>query len=286
MITLRAYAKLNLALAVTGVRADGYHELDTIMQSISLYDTVTVEKAQGIKVTMDKPWASEQSNAAYKAAAAFINATGSGGALITINKNIPRMAGLGGASADAAAALIGLNKLYGSPLTKDALLGISASIGADVPFALTGGTARARGIGEKLTPLKPEKPFYYAVAKPFDGVSTAQAFEKYTSSGHISMDGVEFAVVKGDISLFARYSDNALGLASLAIAPGILKAAAALKAAGALKAFMTGSGSAVFSVFETFEAAKNAAQLVGGGFELCGAFAPTACGVEITGENL
>ena len=286
MITLRAYAKLNLALAVKGLRADGYHELDTIMQSISLYDAVTVEKAQGIKVTMDKPWADEQSNAAYKAASAFLSATGSGGALITINKNIPRMAGLGGASADAAAALISLNKLYGSPLKADALLSIAASVGADVPFALTGGTSRAKGIGEKLTPLKPEKPFYYAVVKPREGVSTAQAFQKYTSSGHISMDSVEFAVIKGDIQMFTRFSNNALGLASLAIAPDILKAAAALKAAGALKAFMTGSGSAMFSVFETFEAAKSAAQLVGGGFELCGAFCPTACGVEITGEDI
>jgi 4-diphosphocytidyl-2-C-methyl-D-erythritol kinase len=153
-----------------------------------------------------------------------------------------------------------------------------------VPFALTGGTARAKGIGEKLKPLKPAKSFYYTVVKPYEGVSTAQAFARFSSSGHISIDSVEFAVLKGDTELFSRFSENALGLASLALAPGMLKAAAVLKGAGAVKAFMTGSGSAMFSVFETFEQAKHAAQLVGGGFEFCGAFSPTDRGVEITGE--
>jgi 4-diphosphocytidyl-2-C-methyl-D-erythritol kinase len=196
------------------------------------------------------------------------------------------MAGLGGASADAAAVLAGLDRLYGTHLAPESLQKLGISVGADVPFALAGGLARAKGIGEKLTYLKPNKPMHYAVVKPFAGVSTAEAFKRYSGSGHISIDTVEFAVIKGDVSLFLRSSGNALSMSALGIAPDILKAAAALKEAGALKAFMTGSGSAVFSASETEQQANFAAQNVKGEFELCGAFSPVSCGVEITGENL
>lgn len=286
MITLNAYAKLNLALAITGVRPDGYHELDTIMQSISLCDAVIMEKSEGIAVLMDADWTDEKGNTAYKAAEAFIKHTGTGGALITITKRIPRMAGLGGASADAAAVLIGLDKMYDTRLGPDVLRQLGTSVGADVPFALAGGLARAKGIGEKLTFLKPGKPMYYALVKPVAGVSTAEAFKRYSGSGHISIDTVEFAVLKGDMPLFSRSSENALSMAALAIAPDILEAAAALKQAGALKAFMTGSGSAVFAAFETQQQAQNAAQNVKGNFELCGAFSPVSRGVEIIGEDI
>jgi 4-diphosphocytidyl-2-C-methyl-D-erythritol kinase len=284
MITLKAYAKLNLSLDVTGKREDGYHELDTIMQSISLYDTVSIEKADGISVRMDKDWANEQDNTAYKAAMAFLKLTGSGGADISIQKRIPRMAGLGGASADAAAVLVGLDRLYETALSFEAMNGLAVSVGADVPFALTGGLARAKGIGERLTPLKASKPIYYAVVKPHQGVSTAEAFRCYCGSAHVSIDSVKYAVLKGDTELFARYAGNALGMAALSVAPAILKAADALKAAGAAKAFMTGSGSAMFAVFDTEQTARNAAERVKGDFELCGAFRPMNTGVEITGE--
>lgn len=285
MITLNAYAKLNLALAVKGVRQDGYHELDTIMQSISLCDTVSIEKADGITVRMDAPWADEKDNTAYKAAQGFVKYTAAGGASITIAKRIPRMAGLGGASADAAAVLIGLDRLYETRLAPEVLHKLGTSVGADVPFALSGGLARAKGIGEKLTFLRPNKNMHYVVVKPFAGVSTAEAFKRYSGSGRISIDTVEFAVIKGDIPLFMRSSENALSMAALGIAPDILKAAAALKQAGAQKAFMTGSGSAVFSVCETQQEAQNVAERVKGDFELCGAFSPVDCGADITGDN-
>ena len=112
MIVLKAYAKLNLSLDITGKRDDGYHDLDTIMQSISLFDTVTVKKAHGIHVEMDTDATDEKSNTAYAAAQAFCAHTNVPGVHITIQKRIPPMAGLGGASADAAAVLIGLNRLY------------------------------------------------------------------------------------------------------------------------------------------------------------------------------
>lgn len=280
MIKLYAYAKLNLALDVLGNRDDGYHELDTIMQSISLYDTVCVEKADGITVHMDNPLADPQSNTAYIAAKLFTEHTGISGAQITIEKNIPRMAGLGGASADAAAVLVGLNALHDTNLDEQTLKDIGRQIGADVPFAITGGTARAMGVGEKLTQMPLAKPLHFAVVKPHQGVSTAQAFAAYTKAAPVRMESVAYAVRKGDIKLFNKYSRNALGMAALTIAPQIMKAASALGEEG--KAFMSGSGSSMFAMFETAEQAQKAAERVHGDFELCGAFSSMSYGVKIT----
>ncbi|MGI5848482.1 MAG: 4-(cytidine 5'-diphospho)-2-C-methyl-D-erythritol kinase [Christensenellales bacterium] len=285
MITLKAYAKLNLSLAIIGKRADGYHELDTIMQSISLFDTVTVNKAPGTRVRMNIDSVNEKYNTAYAAAETFAQYTGLHGADIFIEKRIPRMAGLGGSSADAAAVLAGLDKLYDTNLSIETLLELAKGIGADVPFALFGGTARAKGIGERLKRLSLQKQMYYVVIKPYQGVSTAEAFGRYRQSSYISMDTVEYAVQKGDIDLYCRYAANALGLAALSIAPDILKAAQALMSAGAKNALMSGSGSSMFAVFDTEEEARLAAQCIKGDFELCGAYCPKDNGIEIMGET-
>lgn len=282
MIVLNAYAKLNLSLDITGVRKDGYHELDTLMQSISLFDTVTIEKADGVHVRMDEAAVNEKSNTAYAAAAAFARHTNSPGADISIRKRIPQRAGLGGSSADAAAVLVGLDRLYGTRLDAQTLARIGQTIGADVPFALLGGTARAQGIGEKLTRLFPKKYMHYVVVKPLSGVSTAEAFKRYRRSAPVHIDTVQYAVLKGDINLFCRFAENALGIAALGIAPEIMKAANALMAAGAKKALLTGSGSSMFAPFETAEEAASVAGRIKGGFALCGAFSPKEAGVEIT----
>lgn len=282
MIRLRAYAKLNLSLDIRGKRDDGYHELDTIMQSIDLFDTVEIEKASALRVRMDMPGVDERRNTAYAAAEAFLAHTGMpGGADIAIQKRIPAQSGLGGASADAAAVLIGLNRLYGTQLSADTLRMLGKSVGADVPFALVGGTARAQGIGEILTPLYPKKEFHYIVIKPASGVSTAEAFARYRVSDHVSIDSVEYALLKGDLELFLHFAGNALGLAALAVAPQILRAAEALMAAGAPKALMTGSGSAMFAPFETPEAAQQAVQRIRNEFTYCGVHSVTTAGVEI-----
>lgn len=283
MIKLFAYAKLNLALNVLGRRDDNYHELDTIMQSISLCDVVSIEKADELAVIMDKAIVDPQHNTAYIAAKIFEEFTGIGGAQITIEKHIPSMAGLGGASADAAAVLVGLNELYDTKLSTETLQKIGRQIGADVPFALTGGTARAKGIGEKLEMLKLNKPLHFVVVKPHQGVPTAQAFAAYTKAAPARMESVAYAVQKGDIEMFNKYSRNALGMAALSIAPQIMKAASALGEFG--KAFMSGSGSSMFVVFETAGQAKTAAQSVHGDFELCGAFKSMNKGVKKAGEN-
>ncbi len=285
MIRLKAYAKLNLSLDVLGRHADGYHELDTIMQSIDLFDTVTIKKSDTLSVRFDTHGIDALHNTAFSAAEAFFSHTGiTGGAEIAIQKRIPVKSGLGGASADAAAVLAGLNHLYGANLANEALRKLGRRVGADVPFALTGGTARAQGIGEALTPLHPKKLFSYAIVKPHAGVSTAEAFARYRASEHVSIDTVEYALLKGDIDLFLRYAGNALGLAALAIAPEMLRTANALMAAGAPKALMTGSGSAMFAPFEAFDTSRQAALRMQGDFEYCDAHIPVPAGVEILEE--
>ncbi|MEL7603743.1 MAG: 4-(cytidine 5'-diphospho)-2-C-methyl-D-erythritol kinase, partial [Bacillota bacterium] len=254
MIRLSTYAKLNLSLDVTGKRPDGYHNLDGIMQSISLADIVEIEQADGISVSFDVPDVDPVSNTAYAAARAFFDHTDIlGGAIIRIQKRIPRMAGLGGASADAAAVLAGLNRLYDAHLDNHALAALGVKLGADVPFALIGGAARAKGVGEQLKPLHLKTPFFAVVVKPYAGVSTAEAFRRYRASAPLSIGAVEYALMKGDIPLFEQYAGNALGIAALSIAPEIMKAASALKAAGAAKALMSGSGSTMFAVFATMD---------------------------------
>jgi 4-diphosphocytidyl-2-C-methyl-D-erythritol kinase len=286
MIRLKAYAKLNLSLDIRGKRSDGYHELDSIMQSIDLFDTVTIEKSDTLRVCFDTGGIDAQRNTAVAAAQAFFAHTGiQGGADIAVQKRIPVMSGMGGASADAAAVLIGLNRLYGTQLDADVLRMLGKGVGADVPFALIGGTARAQGFGEMLTPLYPGKHFHCVVVKPRVGVSTAEAFKRYRTSEHVSIDTVEYALLKGDLELFLRFADNALGLAALAVAPPILRAAEALRAAGAPKALMTGSGSAMFAPFETIGEAQAAAQRVRGDFAYCGAHSPVPAGVQIEEER-
>jgi len=286
MIRLKAYAKLNLSLDIRGKRPDGYHELDMIMQSIDLYDAVLIRKADTIRVSFDAVDIDPLRNTAVSAAKEFFAFIGiPGGADISVQKRIPTQSGMGGASADAAAVLAGLNRLYGADLTEHTLRMLGKRVGADVPFALTGGTARARGIGEALTPLHPARPFYYLVLKPHEGVSTAEAFARYRASEHVSIDTVEYAVVRGDMNLYLRCAGNALGLAALAVAPQILRTADALRAAGAKKALMTGSGSAMFAPFETAEEARSVAQRIKGDFACCGVHSPVPAGLEIMEET-
>ena len=286
MIRLKAYAKLNLSLDIRGKRPDGYHELDTIMQSIDLFDAVLIKKAEAVRAGFDTGDIDPLRNTAVSAAKEFFAFTGiQGGTDISVQKRIPVQSGMGGASADAAAVLVGLNRLYGAQLNDHTLRMLAKRVGADVPFALTGGTARARGIGEALTPLQPAKLFHYVVLKPQEGVSTAEAFARYRKSEHVSIDTVEYAVVKGDLELYLRCAGNALGLAALAIVPQILRTADALRAAGAKKALMTGSGSAMFAPFETMDEARAAAERIRGDFAYCGVHSPAASGIEIMEET-
>lgn len=185
-IKITACAKINLSLSVLGKREDGYHELDTVMQSVDLSDTVYIEKCRGI--ITDCKGISAEENIAARAARLFCEKTGAEGCKIKIEKRIPAAAGLGGGSADAAAVLAGLNRLYKTGISETELCEIAVKIGADVPFLIAGGTVRARGIGEKLTPLMPLKDCWFLLAKAEEKPSTAEMFSRLDSTDYIKPD--------------------------------------------------------------------------------------------------
>lgn len=199
-IKITACAKINLSLSVLGKREDGYHELDTVMQSVDLSDTVYIEKCCGI--ITDCKGISAEENIAARAARLFCEKTGAEGCKIKIEKRIPAAAGLGGGSADAAAVLAGLNRLYKTGISETELCKIAVKIGADVPFLIAGGTARACGIGEKLTTLMPLKDCWFLLAKAEEKPSTAEMFSRLDSTDYIKPDIEKTvnAVNRGDLN--------------------------------------------------------------------------------------
>ena len=187
-VTVLAPAKLNLALDVVGILPGGYHALDMTMQAISLYERVVIHRSPYLDLTLPgskvKPG---PGNTAIKAALAFFHYTGLlAGADITIYKNVPVRAGMAGGSADAAAVLVGLNELYGARLSMSELCALGAGIGADVPFALMGGTCRVQGLGDLIKALPPMPECWFTVVMPDYGVSTPEAFAAYDKVGAAS----------------------------------------------------------------------------------------------------
>ena len=167
---IKAFAKVNLFLDITGRLENGYHTLNTVMQQIDLYDEITAEVSEGngIYISCDNPAVPcNEKNIAYKAAAAFLSETGKKARVdIRIKKNIPLEAGMGGSSTDGAAVLKALNEIYGYPLTDEKLCEIGTGLGADVPFCITGGTAVCKGIGEIMTPVQCLKDYVFLIVKP------------------------------------------------------------------------------------------------------------------------
>ncbi|MBQ8203014.1 MAG: 4-(cytidine 5'-diphospho)-2-C-methyl-D-erythritol kinase [Clostridia bacterium] len=179
---LIANAKINFTLDIKGKREDGYHLIDSVMQSVSLADTVTLEKADEITVTCSDSEIMGEDNIAFKAAKEFFDFSKiSGGADIYIEKHIPKAAGLGGGSADAAAVIVGLNSLYEAGLKLDALCKIGLKVGADVPFCIMGGTVRATGIGEILEELPAFPERHLVIVKNGRKLSTKAMYEKIDS---------------------------------------------------------------------------------------------------------
>ncbi|MBR7133157.1 MAG: 4-(cytidine 5'-diphospho)-2-C-methyl-D-erythritol kinase [Clostridia bacterium] len=182
-VRIAARAKINLTLAVTGKREDGYHLIDTVMQSVTLADRITVAPSEKIEVICDKQGEiSGEKNIAFSAARLFFEKTGiCGGAKIRISKNIPLAAGLGGGSADAAAVLLALDRLFNTGLSKNEMEVMALSLGADVPFFIRGGTQRAEGIGEILTALSDFKGGYFVLAKAGEKPSTGEMYKRLDS---------------------------------------------------------------------------------------------------------
>ncbi len=201
---IKAYAKVNLTLSITGVRNDGYHLIDTVMQTVDLYDVIRITKRSDGEITVncDCGDINGESNICYFAAKEFFCKTGEkGGADIYITKNIPTAAGLGGGSSDAAATLCGLNELYGNILDKATLCELALRLGADVPFFISGGTARVTGIGEQIVPFKALKPVFLLLIKDKAKPSTAAMYKKIDELGISSQnEGISDLCVKSLIS--------------------------------------------------------------------------------------
>jgi 4-diphosphocytidyl-2-C-methyl-D-erythritol kinase len=263
-ITVRAHAKVNLDLRVLGIRPDGYHELRTVFQTIELHDTLVCSETSGpftLKCrTPNLPL--DSSNLIWKAAAALWTALGRSGDVrdttIAIDKKIPLEAGLGGGSADAAAALAALARLWGgAPITL--LREMGAAIGADVPFFLSGGTALGLGRGEEIYPLVDMPQHFLVVVRPPFGVSTAEAYAWYDEDRAAGLREVrELQLLPVPWPSRAAQMINDLEPPVVRRHPEIASLKVQLRELGAVAAAMSGSGSAVFGLFRSRAAAERA----------------------------
>ena len=260
---IQARAKINWTLNVTGRRQDGYHLLDMLMQPIALHDTLRIEPAQGLSLTVEgtENLSAGEDNLVLRAAKALQTASGvSLGARMTLFKRIPMGAGLGGGSADAAAALKGLNALWDLHFDLAALCEIGVRLGADIPFCLHDTPRRARGIGEILAPIE-SGVFPLILLQPCAALSTKEVFTAYHASSDIlpaDTEKARAALKTGDLNALRACAGNVLESASIPLRPQIQQAKEALYASGAAFAQMTGSGSVVFGAFETREKSARA----------------------------
>ena len=263
----KAYAKVNLTLQVGSRRPDGYHAVMSVMQRISLWDTVTVERGTGRDTLLCSVPVTENvdDNLCMKAARAFFAETGtkSDGVTITLEKHIPVQAGLGGGSTDAAAYLRGMDRLYGLGLGSERLRVLAAELGADVPFCIDGGAAAAAGIGERLTPVESHLPLWLVITKPKAGCSTPAMYRRIDEMGEslrqrFTTQEAAKALEKGDLAGLCGSLYNVFE--EVTALPELSEIRQELRRSGALAAMMTGSGSAVFGIFPEEAAAKAAAE--------------------------
>ena len=272
---IRAYAKINWSLDTVGVREDGYHLLDMVMQSVSLHDTLTIEPAAdfslfadgAVRVTLNAD------NLALRAALALRERAGIGAAAaIRLHKRIPSGAGLGGGSSDAAAVLRALNRLWELDYPLDALCEIGLRLGADIPYCLRGGLCRVQGIGEVIAPLPVHRVYHLVILQPCRGLSTRQVFTALGAAQSLRRPDtaqVALALENGNLTRLAAAMGNTLQEVSVPLRPQIRQAIALLKGHGARAAQMTGSGSAVFGVFSGPEAARTAWKALSKKYRAC-----------------
>ena len=273
-IEMPARAKINWNLDIVGQREDGYHLLDSLMQPLELCDWLYLKKDDELSLEiggMDGLQADE-SNLVMKAANALRQHCGiQYGARMYLEKAIPLGAGLGGGSADAAAALRGLCMLWDVEIEEEELMALGLSLGADVPFCLMDEPARARGIGEILSPTPCGKCFPLLLIQPCAALSTKEVFKAYHASNAQPSDIEKCmaALETGDLALLNSHARNALELASIPLRPEIAMAKEALMENGAVMARMTGSGSVVFGAFQDEKTAKKALQALHRRFPSC-----------------
>ena len=254
-------AKINLTLNITGKREDGYHLLDSVMQSVNLADETTVIPSDKITVDCSNQLFSGERNIAYTAAARFFEYTKiSGGAEIYINKNIPDAAGLGGGSADAAGVILALNKIYSANLSEEELLNIALKCGADVPFCIKGGTKRVSGIGEILEDAPPFSNCFIVIAKNGTKPSTAEMYKRFDE-----IDNPKFADNDAFLkSLECENTEEALRFAenSFEAVTGLYGIDEIISSTNPIKVSLSGSGPSVFAVYKDEESANSALALL------------------------
>lgn len=289
VMRLQAFGKVNYALAVRGIRDDGYHEVATVMQSISLADEVLLETIGGGFELAVEPEGVElgplQENTSYRAWKLFCEAAGGEVPVrVRLRKEIPAGAGLGGASADAAAVLVGLNELCGLNLDSDALRRVGVRIGADVPFCISGGTALAEGVGERLTGLPAPPGHRLLLLKPQRGAETARVYRAYDErmsepAETVAVEPVVEALRRGDLGALALSLGNDLAPVTGELIPEMVVHEKKLLESGALGAAMTGTGTAVYGVFAGEVEARAANSRLNAPF--AGIYEPVSEGIEI-----
>lgn len=269
-ITVQAQAKINWALDILSRREDGYHEMDMLMQKIALSDEIRFETARWTTLTVNGHLiANAGKNLIVRAANLLNEYMGEKrGVRITLSKRIPVRAGLGGGSADCAAALMALNDLWGFKLPAKTLKKLALSLGADVPYCMENDFCRVRGIGEDVQALEnaPKIPLVVACVSP--GLSTQAVFSNFDEAGdsplNVPMEKLCGRLTAGDFRAADEISGNALERAAIRLLPAVADTMERMRACGSLYTRMSGSGSAVFGVFETADKAREAAQKIEG----------------------
>lgn len=264
---LRALAKINLGLDVTGKREDGYHEVRMVMQTIQMYDQLEIKESKepGIRLTTNLPFLPcNDGNLVYKAAKLLMDEFDiRQGVDMNLTKFIPVAAGMAGGSSDAAAALVGINRMFQLGLTKRQLMERGVQIGADVPYCVLRGTALAEGIGEKLTVLPPMPDCWILIGKPGISVSTKYVYttlDLNTDTVHPDIDGMKKALEDGNLYGITERMGNVLQDVTIPAYPEVERIKEQMKTLGAVNAMMSGSGPTVFGIFDNEEKAQEACQ--------------------------
>ena len=270
-LELKAYGKINLGLDVVRKREDGYHEVRMIMQTVNLYDKIVMEKTPepGIRTETNLPYVPDgEGNLAYRAAKLLADEFEiQEGVTIKIKKCIPVAAGMAGGSTDAAAVMVGMNRLFGLGLSKRELMKRGVKLGADVPYCIMRGTALSEGIGEVLTELPPAPQCYLVLAKPQVSVSTKVVYGKLranelTPEQHPDIDGMRAAIEEGNLDGVISRLGNVLELVTIPDHPEIGRIKDIMMAEGAEGVLMSGSGPTVFGIFRDEDAAKRACEVL------------------------
>ena len=269
-IRLKARAKINLTLDATGKREDGYHTLKMIMQTVALYDGVYLKKIEKpvIKIKTNLEWLPiDERNLAYRAAQLLRKAYDiKEGVFIQLDKKIPVAAGLAGGSADCAAVLFGMNRLFRLGISEKEMMEFGLQLGTDIPYCIMRSTALAEGVGEVLTPIEPSCPkFHVVLAKLPVSVSTAFVYQKLsleTLENHPDTEEMLRCIQNQDVEGIGKNLCNVLETVTIPLYPKIQKIKEDLVKMGAEGALMSGSGPTVFGIFKDKDKAKKAASVV------------------------